>query len=146
MSFARLVFVVLVAATACVAQAKGIFQAQGRISEPQRSGDSITFRYVGWISSGYATAPDSDPKRRWRDIGWDKVDVPVTISEWTVRNEPGRKDERPDVDAIYSQLREMAAHGHRIMFSVDNPGLFFSNRGQLVRVSGTRVYAHEMPK
>ena len=112
MTLTRLAILILFSATCTIAHAKGIFQAQGRITELQRSGDTITFRFAGWISSGYATAPDTNPKRRWRDIRWDAVDVPVTIVEWTRPNEPGQRDERPDVDAIYANLRELA-HGDR---------------------------------
>jgi hypothetical protein len=77
MFIARLAILVFCAAACAHAQAKGIFQAQGKITQVQKAGDTITFRFSGWISSGYASAPDSDPKRRWRSLRWDTVDVPV---------------------------------------------------------------------
>lgn len=142
----RAILFCVLAGICVVAQAKGIFQAQGRVTEVQRSGDGITFRFAGWITAGYATAPEKDPKRRWVDIGWNSVDVPVSLGEWTRRDDSRVKDERPDVDATFAELRRLAASGHKVMFSVDNPGLIFTNRGELARVSGTYIYAHEMPK
>jgi hypothetical protein len=142
MFIARLAILVFCAAACAHAQAKGIFQAQGRITQVQKAGDAITFRFSGWISSGYASAPDSDPKRRWRSLRWDTVDVPVTLGDWTRPHEPERKDERPEVDAIQASLSELAGRD-RVVFSLDNPGLHFSNKGQLTRVSGTRIDARD---
>jgi hypothetical protein len=143
MFIARLAIVVFCAAACAHAQAKGIFQAQGRITQVQRAGDSITFRFSGWISSGYASAPDSDPKRRWRDMRWDSVDISVTLGDWTRPHEPERRDERPDVDAVHASLDDLAGRDRVVVFSVDNPGLHFSNKGQLTRVSGTHIYARD---
>lgn len=137
--FALLVFLAL----SCTGEAKGIFQAQGRVTHVERAGDSITFRFAGWITSGYASAPDAHPKRRWRDMRWDAVDVAVTLSQWTRPHEPGQRDERPDLEGLHASLSELAARGRPVAFSVDNPGLHFSNKGQLIRVSGTHLYAHE---
>ena len=143
MFVARLAIIVFCAAAFVPAQAKGIFQAQGRITQVQKAGDSITFRFSGWISSGYASAPDSDPKRRWHDIRWDAVDVPVTRGDWTQLHEPERKDERPNVDVLFASLRGLAERGRLVVFSLDNPGLHFSNTGQLKRVSGTYIHARD---
>jgi hypothetical protein len=143
MFVARLAILIF-CATACVhTQAKGIFQAQGRITQVQKAGDAITFRFAGWISTGYASAPDSNPKRRWQSLRWDAVDVPVTLGDWTQLHEPERKDERPDVDAVEASLRALSEGGRLVVFSVDNPGLHFSNTGQLTRVSGTRIHARD---
>lgn len=140
----RCAFVLLALAACLGAHAKGIFQAQGRISEVGRAGDTLTFRFTGWISFGYATAPDSDPKRRWRDMGWDKADVRVRIGEWTRRYRDTERDDRPDVDAVQASLVATARSPAKASFSVDNPGLTFSNRGQLVGVTGTYIYAGPM--
>jgi hypothetical protein len=143
MFVARLAILVFCAAACLDAQAKGIFQAQGRITQVRKEGDAITFRFSGWISSGYATTPDSNPKRRWRDLRWDAVDVSVTLGDWTQPHEPERKDERPDVEALHASLRDLAERGRLVVFSVDNPGLHFSNKGQLTRASGTYIYARD---
>jgi hypothetical protein len=140
---ARLAILVFCAAACLDAQAKGIFQAQGRIAQVQRAGNAITFRFSGWITSGYASAPDSNPKRRWHNMGWDAADVSVTLGDWTRPHEPERADERPDVDALYASLRDLAERGRTVVFSLDNPGLHFTNRGQLTRVSGTQIYARD---
>src|SRR5258708_29402235 len=100
----RCAFFILALAACLGAQAKGIFQAQGRISEVERAGDTLTFRFTGRISFGYATAPDSDPKRRWRDMGWDKADVRVRIGEWTRGYKDPDRDDPPDLDAIQASL------------------------------------------
>jgi hypothetical protein len=143
MFLARLAILIFCAAVGAHAQAKGIFQAQGKIMQVQKAGDSITFRFAGWISTGYASAPDSNPKRRWYNLRWDAVDVPVTLGDWTQLHDPERKDERPDVETLHASLRELSDRGRLVVFSVDNPGLHFSNRGQLTRVSGTRIYARD---
>src|SRR4030095_17001655 len=96
-------FLGLLAFARAVASAKGIFQAQGLITDPARVGDTITFRFAGRITSGYATAPDSARRRRWVTLELKPVDVPVAISEWTVRHDPGRRDERPDIDAVLAE-------------------------------------------
>ena len=44
--------------------AKGIFQAEGKIAELQMNQGAITFKFAGRISFGYATAPDTHPKRQ----------------------------------------------------------------------------------
>ncbi|HEX7559548.1 MAG TPA: hypothetical protein VF386_10120, partial [Usitatibacter sp.] len=123
--------------------AKGIFQGKGKITQVQKAGDVITFRFSGWITSGYASAPDSDPKRRWHSLRWDAVDVSVTLGDWTQLHEPERKDERPEVDAVLASLRDLSERGRPVIFSVDNPGLHFSSKGQLTRVSGTRIHASD---
>jgi hypothetical protein len=140
---ARLAILVFCAAVCATAQAKGIFQAQGKIAQVQKNGNAITFRFSGWITSGYATAPDSNPKRRWHDMRWDTANVAVTLGDWTQLHEPERKDDRPDVDALYASLRDLSERGRLVVFSVDNPGLHFSNGGQLTRVSGTRIHASD---
>jgi hypothetical protein len=140
---ARLAILVFCAAVCAIAQAKGIFQAQGKITQVQKDGNAITFRFSGWISSGYATAPDSDPKRRWRDLGWDSADVAVTLGDWTQALKSESKDERPDLDTLYASLRDLADRNRLVVFSLDNPGLQFSNKGQLKRVSGTYIYPRD---
>ena len=139
-----LAILVLLLATWSDAQAKGIFQAQGKVIEVREDQGAVAFRFVGWISFGYATAPDSHPKRRWKDMGWDAADGWGRIGDWTEPSKPGEKAGRPDPQAAYVTLSGFAKAGQRIQFSIDNPGLFFSNRGQLMRVSGTQVYAHEV--
>lgn len=143
MFLARLAILIFCAAASVDAQAKGIFQAQGKITQVQKDGNAITFRFSGWISSGYATAPDSDPKRRWRDLGWDSADVAVTLGDWTQPLKSESKDERPDIETLYASLRDLADRDRRVVFSLDNPGLHFSNKGQLKRVSGTFIYARD---
>jgi len=123
-----------------VAYSKGIFQAEGKIAEIERRGDAITFRLVGKISFGYATAPDGDPKRRWKDIAWDAADVAVHIGDWTQPFKPSERADRPETERIYATLSKLLKTGRAIQFSVDNPSLSFSNVGQLMRVSGTFIY------
>lgn len=123
------------------AQAKGIFQAEGKITELQKNGNVITFRFVGQISFGYATAPETHPKRKWRNIGWDAADISVRIGDWTKRYKPSEKDAHPDAEQIYKNLSELAKADRLIQFSLDNPTFSFSNNGQLLRVSGTYIYA-----
>jgi hypothetical protein len=143
MFLGRLAILIFCAAVCATVHAKGIFQAKGKITQVQKTGDAITFRFSGWITSGYASAPDSDPKRRWHSLRWDTADVAVTLGDWTQLHEPERKDERPDVDALYASLRVLSERGRVVLFSVDNPGLHFSNEGQLTRVSGTRIHASD---
>jgi hypothetical protein len=131
-------------AACCAAQAKGIFQAQGKIADVRQSNDSITFRFTGWISFGYATAPDDSPKRRWKDMGWDNADVTVQIGNWTQRVKPTEKATQSDAAQILPTLSELAASGRRMQFSIDNPTLSFSSGGQLVGVSGTYIYANPL--
>jgi hypothetical protein len=136
----------LVLATWSGVQAKGIFQAQGKVIEVRKEESAVAFRFVGWISSGYATAPDAHPKRRWKDMRWDSTDVWVRVGDWTEPNNPDQKADRPDPGAAYATLTEFMNAGQRVQFSIDNPGFFFSNKGQLMRVSGTQIYANEIRK
>jgi hypothetical protein len=141
MGFAtRSVLLSLFLAAPLAADAKGIFQAQGQVSEVRRDGDTIIFRFRGWISAGYASAPDDDRRRRWHDMRWDAVDVPVTLREWTRRNAPNERDPAPALDALQSQIEDAAQQGKRVGFSIDNPAFFLTNRGQLARVAGSYVY------
>jgi hypothetical protein len=139
----RLALLGLLLALAGVAAAKGIFQAQGHVSDVRRDGDTITFRFKGQISAGYASAPDNDPRRRWHDIGWSSVDVPVTLRDWTRRGDPGARDEAPALDAVQEDLARAARTQHRIGFSLDNPAFSLTNRGQLAGVAGTFIYQHD---
>lgn len=141
MNCRKFVFLVIVLAACSAAHAKGIFQAEGKIAELQRDKDAITFRFVGWISFGYATAPDDHPKRRWKDISWDAADIAVRVGDWTQRYKPAEKADRPDAEQIHATLSELVKSGRPIGFSLDNPSLSFSNKGQLVRASGTYIYA-----
>ena len=122
------------------AAAKGVFQAQGQVVEAHREGDTITFRFRGWITAGYASAPDDDRRRRWHDIRWDFVDVPITLGDWTRPHEPAKADPSPRLDAIREQLEGPARSGRKVSFSLDNPAFFLTNRGQLARVAGTYIY------
>ena len=137
----RLAFSAILLAACCAAQAKGIFQAQGKIADVRQSNDSITFRFTGWISFGYATAPDDSPKRIWKNMRWDKADVTVQVGNWTQRYEPTEKATQSDAAQVLPTLSELAGSGRQMSFSIDNPTLSFSNRGQLVGVSGTYIYA-----
>jgi hypothetical protein len=123
-----------------VAYPKGIFQAEGKIAQLERRGDAIMFRFVGTISFGYATAPDADPRRRWKHIAWEAADVAVYIGEWTQPFKPSKRADHPETERIYATLSELMKTGHGIQFSVDNPSLSFSNVGQLMRVSATFIY------
>jgi hypothetical protein len=125
------------------AHAKGVFQAEGLIRDIEKGSDAIVFRFVGKLSFGYASAPDTHPRRRWRDIAWEFVDVPVQVSHWTRRNKPGERSDEAEAERAYESLARLAAAGRPVRFSLDNPGLSFSNRGQLVGVSGTQIYPAE---
>lgn len=140
-TFGKLALCATLLAVSCAADAKSIFQAQGKIAEVRQKGDSITFRFTGWITFGYATAPDDNPKRRWKDLGWDYVDVTVQVGNWTQRTKPSEKATQSDAAQILRALSELASAGSQVQFSIDNPTLSFSNRGDLVSVSGTYVYA-----
>jgi hypothetical protein len=135
-----LIVLAAVLTVSSVAYPKGIFQAEGKIAQLERRGEAITFRFVGKISFGYATAPDADPRRRWKDIAWDATDVAVHISDWTQPFKPSVRADRPETERIYATLSELMKTGRAIQFSVDNPSLSFSNVGQLTRVSGTFIY------
>src|SRR5258708_35660717 len=100
----RCAFFILALAACLGAQAKGIFQAQGRISEVERAGDTLTFRFTGRISFGYATAPDSAPNRRWRALGWDKADARGPIGEWTPRYKDTEAHAPAHADALPATL------------------------------------------
>jgi hypothetical protein len=130
---------VLVVAPA--AHAKGIFQAEGAISELQRHGDEVTFRFVGKLSFGYATAPDSDPRRQWKDLSFVATDIAVRVDGWTRARSPAVRADDAEVDQIFAKLAELQKTGRAVRFSLDNPNLSFSNVGQLVRASGTFIYA-----
>jgi hypothetical protein len=136
----RYAFLCLLLALPAMAQAKGIFQAQGQVAEVRRDGDTLTFRFRGWISAGYASAPDEDSRRRWHDIRWDSVDVPITLRDWTVKHESGKADPSPSIDATREQLDAAARSGRKASFSLDNPAFFLTNRGQLAKVAGTYIY------
>ena len=140
-TFGTLALCAILLAAACAAEAKGIFQAQGKIADVREKDDSITFRFTGWISFGYATAPEDNPKRRWKDLRWDYADVTVQVGNWTQRTKPFEKATQSDAAQILRALSELASAGRQMQFSIDNPTLSFSNRGELVGVSGTYVYA-----
>jgi hypothetical protein len=123
--------------------AKGIFQAEGVISDVQRRDNEVTFRFAGTISFGYATAPNANPTRQWKDVNFVVTDIPVQVSGWTSVRNPGVSAEAAEIDRICSKLAELAKSGRRVRFSLDNPMLSFSNVGELVRASGTYVYAVE---
>ena len=126
------------------AGAKGIFQAQGKIADVRQTDGSITFRFTGSISFGYATAPDDNPKRRWKDLHWDYVDLTVQVGNWTQRSKPSERAAQSDAAQILPALSELASAGRQMQFSIDNPTLSFSNRGELIGVSGTYVYANPL--
>lgn len=136
----------VVLAVSPAAYAKGIFQAEGRISELQRRGDEITFRFVGKISFGYSTAPNTDPRRQWKDIDFEATDISVQVGDWTQPHKPAERADPPVADRIYAKLSDLTKIGRAVRFSVDNPSLSFSNVGQLVRVSGTFIYAQDPGK
>lgn len=131
----------VVLAVAPAAHAKGIFQAEGAISGLQRYGDEVTFRFVGKISFGYATAPDGDARRQWRDLSFVAADISVQVDGWTRARSPAVRADDAEVDQIYAKLTELQKTGRAVRFSLDNPNLSFSNVGQLVRASGTFIYA-----
>ena len=139
-TLAKIAVLSLLLGASSLACAKGIFQAEGTVSEVRRSGDTLSFRFTGDISFGFATAPDSSPKRRWRDAHWRGVTVTVQLADWTLRYKPDKKTNASDAGKIYEELAEAAKRGSPIGFSIDNPGLTFSNRGQLTRVAGTYFY------
>ncbi len=143
MFFKRFAVLVICLAAGSVANAKGIFQAEGKITELQKNGDVITFRFIGTISFGYATAPDRNPKRKWRDIGWDATDISVKIGDWTRPYKSTERDAHPDAQSIYKTLSDLAKTDRSIQFSLDNPTFTFSNTGQLLKVSGTYIYPRE---
>jgi hypothetical protein len=138
----------LLAATVAVvmvtsAYAKGIFQAQGFLSEVRVEGQVLTFRYAGSVSFAYATAPAGRPQARMKPIKLEEVDVPVEIHNWS---EPYRPDQRavaPNVAGVQQALANLAEAKRKIGMSIDNPVLAFSNTGQLTRISGSYVYVWE---
>jgi hypothetical protein len=142
--WSRTIALVVVLAIASTAHAKGSFQAEGIISDFQRRGDEVTFRFTGRISSTYATAPAGDSRREWKDLTVIAAGITLKIGDWTRRNKP---DERADpaevgreVDRVSTDLSALAKVGRAVRISVDNPQLTFSNIGALVRASGTFIY------
>jgi len=129
-----------------VVHAKGIFQAEGKIAELQMNQGAITFKFAGRISFGYATAPDTHPKRQWRDVDWEGTNITVSVGDWTQAYKPTERADYPDTERRYTTLLGLMKTGHSIQFSLDNPSLSFSNSGQLIRVSGTQIYARETAK
>jgi hypothetical protein len=127
------------------ALAKGNFQGEGIVSEVQKSGEEVTFRYVGSISLAYATAPAGDPKRQWNSITVDTANILVRIRNWTESHNPSKRANLPDVDRIFQMLSALAVPGRKVVISVDNPSLSFSNLGDLTAIDGTYVYAVESP-
>jgi hypothetical protein len=130
-------------AAAPAVHAKGIFQAEGTISEVRRVGDELTFKFAGTISFGYATAPDADPNRQWKDTNFSVRGIPLQVSGWTSVRNPGVRSDAAEIERICSKLVDLAKKGSRVRVSLDNPTLSFSNIGQLVRASGTFIYAVE---
>lgn len=137
----KIVALAMAVAVAPVAYPKGNFQARGTISNVERHGVEINFRFAGTMSVGYATAPRSDPKRKWSNIALDAADVTVHISDWTQAHHPSEKAAQPETERIFALLTELMKSGSVVQLSVDNPSLSFSNVGELTRVSGTFVYA-----
>lgn len=136
-----------VLALACVlagvAEAKGPFQAQGRISNVERQGDVVTFRFAGNIQFSYVTAPASNPARQAKALEFSAVDVPMQLRNWTRAFKPAEKGDPREADAAFARLVEMAKSGRAIRLSIDNPAFSFSNQSELTAVSGTHVYAHD---
>lgn len=124
-----------------VTYAKGNFQAQGTISDVQRHGVEITFRFSGSVSLGYATAPQGDAARTWEQVALRATGIEIHIGDWTQVHRPSEKASQPDTERIYSRLSELMKAGSIVQLSVDNPSLSFSNIGELTGVSGTFVYA-----
>ena len=67
----------------------------------------------------------------------------ATLGDWTQPHKPENRTAARHLDTLYASLRDLADRNRLVVFSVDNPGLHFSNRGQLKRVSGTDVYARD---
>ena len=128
------------------ALAKGNFQAEGFLSDVQVQGTVLTFRYVGSLELAYATAPAGSPQALMKSLKFEAVDVPVRIENWTERYDPVKRAASPDVAQVAEALSTLAATKRRVLISIDNPVLSFSNIGQLTHVSGSYVYARESPK
>jgi hypothetical protein len=141
----RTIALFVVLAMASTAHAKGSFQAEGIISDFQRRGDEVTLKFTGKISSTYATAPAGDSRREWKDLTVIAAGITLKIGDWTRRNKPDETADRAEVDRevdrISADLSDLVKAGGAVRISVDNPQLTFSNIGELVRASGTFIYA-----
>jgi hypothetical protein len=124
------------------AVAKGNFQAQGIVSEVQRSGDAITFRFVGRIQLVYSSGA-IDPQAPQKLIEFESASVLIHVAGWIQRYNPTEAAEQPDTELTYTTLAALAKSERLVVLSVDNPSLTFSNTGSPVQVSGTYVYARE---
>lgn len=123
-----------------LALAKGPFQAMGKVTDVRREGDVITFRFSGTIAFGFWSKPARDAARAWKDAHFDVTNLQVQVKDWTEPYKPGERPSSDNVAHVYQKLADLASPGRNAQLSIDNPGLTFSNTGELVRVSGTFAY------
>jgi hypothetical protein len=121
--------------------AKGNFQAEGKLFEVRKSGEEVTFRFVGGLSLTYLSTATTQNL-----ITLESADVVVHIRNWTQEHNPSVAAGRPDTERVFTALARLAETGRAVKLSIDNPSLTFSNVGRLTELSGTYVYARESGK
>jgi quercetin dioxygenase-like cupin family protein len=129
MGIARFILLVIAFLASPLVNAKGLFQASGRISELRKSDTEITFRFVGNVSFP-RFRPPAEP-----------IDVPIRVGDWTRPHAMEERDAAPEIERLYAKLTELMKHEEGVRISLDNPAFFFSNAGKLTRISGTYIYA-----
>lgn len=129
MSAAKFTFLILMLLASPLVLAKGLFQANGQISEVRKKGDEITFRFVGRVSFPYLKLPPGP------------TDVLISVGDWTRKYASEERDEAPQIESVYSTLSAFVNSEEGVRISLDNPAFSFANSGQLARISGTYVYA-----
>lgn len=137
--------IMILAVLSSTAQAKGPFQAAGKVTDIRRQGELITFRFSGGIDFGFASAPAEAPAREWKDVHFDVTDLLVQVKDWTEPYKPEQRAASDNVARVHQKLSELASSGGKVQLSIDNPGLKFSNTGALEMVSGTFLYTVAAP-
>jgi hypothetical protein len=117
------------------ASAKGVLQMVGTIDNVRLQDDVLAFEFTGWITSGFASAPQNHPSYRWQNVKWQVKNLQIRIARWPTDDHNRMSIE--DVAALATRLKETR---HEAGGSIDEPKYSTSNTGQLLRIEGSKVY------
>ncbi len=130
-----LVVALFVIGLAGSASAKGVLQLVGTIDDVRLQDDVLALEFTGWITSGFASAPQNHPSYRWQNLKWQVKNLQIRIARWPTDDRNRVSIE--DVAALATRLKETR---HEVGGSIDEPKYSASNTGQLLRIEGSKVY------
>lgn len=126
---------------ATLVDAKGLFQAEGRISSVKRNGEEISLVFDGNIGFAYVPVTTEGASSPTKPMEFSVSGLPIVLRDWTEAHKSTVRASSPNLDALHAKLAGLATPGRVIRVSIDNPGFSFSNTGRLVKITGTYIYA-----